>query len=365
MLDIFPLEYYFRIFINGTLIYVLLTILHTLVIDIHDKKNIAYINTAGYIILFFLIFYIGLRPVSGRYFVDMRTYATHFESYANGGEILGNKDLFFHYFMKICSGIMGVHAFFFICAVTYLYPMYRVSKVYFDKYWFYSFLMLIASYSFWTYGVNGIRNGMATSLFLLAISFKNSKIKMYIVFLLATLVHKTLYLPILAYTITLFYNNPKVYLKFWIASIPISIVFGGVLISLFTSLGFGDDRLETYLSGASGGFRYDFLLYSASAVYAGWYFIYKKQFSDKVYFHLYNTYLITNAFWVMVIRANFSNRFAYLSWFMMAVVIIYPFIKYRLEKQHIIIGRIIFLYFSFTYFMVFVYSALKSTEQIK
>lgn len=362
MSDIFPLEYYFRIFIHGTLIYLLFTILHTLVVDINDKKNIIFINTAGYIILIFLIFYIGLRPVSGRYFVDMRTYATHFEAYANGGKIIGHKDLFFHYFMKLCSGIMGVHSFFFICGFTYLFPMYRVSKVFFGKYWFYSFLMLISSFSFWTYGVNGIRNGMATSLFLLGISFKDNKIKMYVTFLFAMLVHKTLLLPIIAYSITLFYNNPKNYLKFWLASIPMSIVFGGIWISLFTSLGFGDERLGAYLSGTGGGFRYDFLLYSGSAVYTGWYFIFKKQFQDKIYFHIYNTYLITNAFWVLVIRANFSNRFAYLSWFMMAVVIIYPFIKHRLKRQHMLIGGVIFLYFSFTYFMVFVYSALKATD---
>jgi hypothetical protein len=165
MTDFLPAEYYSAIWLNGCMFFVLFTLLHTYVVNIDDRKNIAYINVAGYGILIFLIFFMGLRPVSGKYFVDMRTYSFHFIHYSNGGPVLGNKDLFFNYFMKICSSIMGVHQFFFICAFVYLFPMYRVSKVFFGKYWFYSFLMFIISMSFWTYGVNGIRNGMATSLF--------------------------------------------------------------------------------------------------------------------------------------------------------------------------------------------------------
>ncbi|GAA4114395.1 hypothetical protein GCM10022393_13780 [Aquimarina addita] len=356
MIDFIPLEYYFSIFINGTLTVLLFTMIHTIVLKIDDPRNIVYINVIGYSALIFLIFYIGLRPVSGRYFVDMRTYANHFEHYAYGGSVVTNKDVFFHYFMQLCSNFVTVNGFFFICGFVYLFPMYKVSKVFFKEYWFYSFLMLIASFSFWTYGVNGIRNGMATSLFLWAIAYHHKKVIMFSFFILAALVHKTLLLPIGGYLITLFYNKPKVFLGFWLFSIPLSIVLGGFWISLFTSLGFGDDRMDAYLSGGSGSsFRYDFLIYSASAVVTGWYFIFKKKFDDHIYNHIFNTYLITNAFWILVIRANFSNRFAYLSWFMMAVVIIYPFLKCKIKKQHILVGRALFLYFAFTYFMVFVY----------
>ncbi|MEK6153512.1 EpsG family protein [Flavobacteriaceae bacterium 3-367] len=356
MIDFVPLEYYYPIFMNGTLIIVLFTLLHTAVLKINDPRNISFINVIGFLMLVFLIFYIGLRPVSGRYFVDMRTYATHFEHYRTGGEVISKKDVFFHYFMKFSSQIMSVHSFFLICATVYLYPMYRVSKAFFHKYWFYSFLLLVVSLSFWTYGVNGIRNGMATSLFLMAISFKDRKLWTFAFFILASLFHRTLLLPIGAYLLTLFYNDPKSYLKFWLVAIPLSIVLGGFWTSLFTALGFADDRLGAYLSSQeNSGFRFDFLIYSASAVVTGWYFIYKKGFKDLTYYHLYNTYLITNAFWILVIRANFSNRFAYLSWFMMAVVIIYPFLVSSIQRQNLKIGRVIFCYAAFTYFMTYVY----------
>ena len=136
---------------------------------------------------------------------------------------------------------------------------------------------------------------------------------------------------------------------------------GSIFISLFTTLGFGDDRLASYLSGELSSdtrFRWDFLFYSAFPVFAGWYFIIKKQFNDKYYYHILNTYLICNAFWILVIRANFSNRFAYLSWFLMAFVIIYPLLKQQFFKnQQVIIAKVVTAYFLFTFLMYFIYYA--------
>ncbi|MBA4135207.1 MAG: hypothetical protein C0525_10825, partial [Flavobacterium sp.] len=101
------------------------------------------------------------------------------------------------------------------------------------------------------------------------------------------------------------------------------------------------------------GFRWDFLLYSISGVFTGLYFIFKKEFEDEFYKRLINLYLMTNAFWILVIRANFSNRFAYLSWFLLGVVIIYPFLKrVFFKEQHQIIGKIILAYFLFTYVLM-------------
>ena len=254
--------------------------------------------------------------------------------------------------------------FFLICAFCYVFPMYKISKVFFNEYWFYCFFMFIVSFSFWAYGVNGVRNGMACSLFLWGVSYHKNKVVMVIFFLLASLTHKSTVLPILAFIITYFYNDPKVYFKAWLACIPLSLVLGSAFIVIFSSIGFGDDdRLAGYLSGqseqgtfSSTGFRWDFLFYSAFAVFSGWYFIYKRNFKDKIYFQLLNTYLICNGFWILIITANFSNRFAYLSWFMMAIVVIYPLLKQKFFKnQHIMIAKVMLFYFSFTFLMYHLY----------
>ncbi|WP_247672556.1 EpsG family protein [Aquimarina sp. MMG016] len=327
-----------------------------------ETKNVVFINFSGYLLLTFLILYIGQRPISG-IFGDTVNYIVTFDHYRYGGEIPEVNDYGWHFFMKTLATLVPYHIFFTICAFIYIFPMYKISKEFFGKYWYYAFVMFVVSFSFWTYGVNGMRNGAATSLFLWGLSFHRNKIIMGLFFLWATLFHKTLFLPIFAFIITFFYNNPKVFFKGWLACIPISLVLGSVFISLFASLGFGDDRLTGYLTSqadagtfASTGFRWDFLFHSAFAVFAGWYFVFKRKFEDKFYFQLLNTYLICNGFWVLVIRANFSNRFAYLSWFMMAIVIIYPFLKQQFFKnQHFMIGKVMLIYFSFTYAMYYLY----------
>ncbi len=338
-------------------------VLHALILDINSNKNIVFINISGYFLLLFSILFIGLRPVSGKYFGDMITYARYFDYYQSGGAIAMDKDWVFHYFMMLNAQVFPKAIFFTVCAFLYIFPMYRFSKSISKKYWFYCFYLLLVSFSFWSYGTNGIRNGVATSLFLLALSYRSNILTMYIIFCLAYLTHQTMLLPIVAFSLTYFVKKPKLYIAGWLIAIPLSLALGSFWENLFASLGFADERLSGYLTGEadpnsfkSTGFRWDFLIYSASAVFTGWYFIFKKKFKDPFYLQLFHTYLMANAFWILVIRANFSNRFAYLSWFLIGIVIIYPFLKQTFFKfQHLTIGKVALAYFGFTFFMFYVY----------
>ncbi len=357
MLDFIPESIYYGIYINFFLFYVLFTLIHTNVLDIEDNKNIIFINISGYILLLFIILYIGLRPVYG-IFGDTVNYAKGFDEYYLGGKIDGGSDYGFQLFMKFISGFGKLNLFFTLCSIVYIFPLYKISKELFGNYWYYSFMFFVISFSFWTYGVNGVRNGAATSLFLWGISYRKNILVMLVFFICALSFHKTVMLPILAYSLTYYYNDPKVYFKMWFVAIPLSLVLGSVWISLFASLGF-DDRLSGYLTSQTdggGGFRWDFIFHSGFAVFAGWYFIIKKEFKDLFYYRLLNTYLICNSFWILVIKANFSNRFAYLSWFMMALIIVYPLLKKRFfEDHHFMVGKIMVAYFSFTYLMYYIY----------
>ena len=144
-------------------------------------------------------------------------------------------------------------------------------------------------------------------------------------------------------------------------AIPLSFVVGGFFETFFLNLGFGDEKLTTYLGNFNqasegvelvSGFRWDFLLYSASGAFAGWFFIVKKGFHDELYQRIFHTYIMANGIWVLIIRANYSNRFAFLSWFLLSLVVIYPLLKNKFfEKQHIAIVRILLIYFSFCYLM--------------
>ncbi|AUP77264.1 EpsG family protein [Flavivirga eckloniae] len=365
MLELIPLEYYYRVFIYSAFAIALVTLFHTFLLDINERKNIGYIRFMGYFILVSLTLYMGLRPISGKYFVDMITYARIYNNYAAGGEITIQNDLFFHQFMKICSAVIPVNGFFLLCEVIYIVPLFIASKRFFAKYWFYAFFMFVVSFSFWTYGVNGIRNGMATSLFVLALAYHDRKSVLIPVAAISCLFHQTMLLPVGAYILTLFVKNPKWYMYGWVLAIPLSLALGSFWENLFAQLGFADDRLSGYLTGdkhqdfANTSFRFDFLFYSSFAVVSGAYFVFKKKYQDPIFIQLFNIYLTANAFWILVIRANFSNRFAYLSWFLMPLVIIYPFISEKFfKRQHIVIGKVLLFYFMFTYLMFLYYNYL-------
>jgi hypothetical protein len=325
-----------------------------------SAQNLRSKNILGIVLLVGSIVYIGLRPVSGKYFTDMGTYARTFAQYQSGEPVRVDKDVYFEYFMKICSSMMDVNMFFLVCAFIFIYPMYVLSKKVFKEYWFYAFFMFVASFSFWGAAVNGIRNGMATSIFLLALAYANKRYVMAFLFYLAMSCHKSLLLPIAGYLATYLYNDPKKYFYFWLVCIPLSFAAGGAFESLFASLNiFEDDRMgyltddESFADNVGKtGFRLDFILYSASGVLAGWYFLIKRKFDDLFYQRIFNTFLLVNGFWILIIRAQFSNRFAYLSWFILGFLIIYPFLKLQFFKnQDFALKMTIFLYFAFTYFM--------------
>lgn len=360
MFDWIPLEYYTSIYYHVLLLIAMLVVLHSMVYDVRDRGSLMFFEILGGIILILTIFYMGLRPVSERYFVDMATYDTAYKALQNGGKVNIQKDYVFNYFMWLCAKVMSSQGFFLLVDVLYILPCYWFSKLYFKKYWFFSFFMFIGSFSFWAYGTNGIRNGLATSLFILGLCFFNkNKLLMYACLILSYFTHSSLVITIAALVVASFYRNPKLYLYIWLASIPLSLVAGGFWESLFSSLGF-EDRTSGYLVNneetlqqfSQTGFRWDFVLYSASGIFAGYYFIFKKNVSDKFYINLFGIYAIANAFWILVIRAAFSNRFAYLSWFLLAAIISYPMFRYKLWKdQYKVFGIIILAYYLFTYLM--------------
>ncbi len=356
--SIIPPEYYTLIFytiVLGLLIFDLISLIKKGYV-IKNSKRIDYKSV---FLLLLVVFYMGLRPISGKYFGDMATYNHYFEQYASGADITTGSDILWQIFMKFCSGIMSAKMFFLVCSMLYVYPLYKASKNWLGANNYFLFLMFIASFSFWAYGTNGIRNGIATSLFVLGISYNHRRILKFGLITLSFFIHASLIIPIAGFIFTTFYQNSKYYFFFWCICILFSLSFGEVFETLFASIGFEDPRLSYLTEGnvnnddfAYIGFRFDFLLYSASAIFAGYYFVIKKKFKDKTYIQLLNIYILSNAFWVLVIRANFSNRFAYLSWFLMAAVIFYPFFKGRFfNKQHTTLVYTIFSYFGFSYLM--------------
>ena len=360
MFDWIPLSSYTAVYYNMMLLFMLITLFNAYQNDLFSSSTLTYSKLVGNSLLIFIIFYLGTRPVSF-VFGDMGTYAQFYNKFQAGEKPLIKNDYIFNYFMIACTTIMSDRWFFFLCALIYTIPCYLFSKKYCGSYWYYVFFIFVGSYMFWPFGTNGIRNGLGTSIFILALCYYGRKWLLYLLMALAFGIHSSIVIPIVAFIVSGIYRNPRIYLFIWLGAIPLSLIGGGFWESFFGGLGFGDDtRAADYLtkgnvnndSFAYTGFRWDFLFYSSFAAFAGWYFIFKKNITDQFYIHLWGIYMIANAFWILIIRANFSNRFAYLSWFLMAPVIAYPLLRYKLfPNQYRVVGVVLTVYYLFTYFM--------------
>lgn len=314
----------------------------------------------GWGLLLLIILYMGFRPIS-YVFGDMGTYARMYDSFQTDGNVLIIKDKGFYIFTKFLAGFNSKTLYFFSITLIYVIPLFILVKKLFPNYYYFAFLVIVGSFSFWPYGTNGLRNGVATSLLMLSFAFYNKKWIMYSLFIIAYTFHSSLLLPISAFILVSLFRNYNLYLYGWFFSIILSLIFGSYFENMVTNLGvFNDDRFIIYFQEkdtyndffASDEFRWDFLIYSSIPIIISYYFIVKKGFKDKFYIHISNTYLLANSFWVLIIKASYSNRFAYLSWFLMGLVIIYPLLKkVYWRNQFAVIGLLTLFYFSFNYIM--------------
>ncbi|MDO4186082.1 MAG: EpsG family protein [Bacteroidales bacterium] len=329
------------------------------------KQNVAEFNAGwGFVLAVLITLYIGLRPVN-TIFGDTVNYASGFNSYKDiPFSWQWNREWLFQNLMHWFARFSNINMFFLFCAAVYVLPLWIAMHRIFKNYSYLPFLVIIAMFSFWTYGINGIRNGMGASLIILAITYIENLPIMAILCILAFGIHNSVALMIVAALLAWFVNNSYYYLFFWVLCVIASYFFGDIIQAYIASIGFGgDDRFTNYLTMTTEeylrgegvyvrtGWRWDFLVYSSMAVVVGWYFVFRRKFHDDYYHWLYNSFLITNAFWVLIIRAAYSNRFAQISWFIMPIVLIYPFMKKRFWLNHEkMLGYAILIFYAFAFY---------------
>ena len=330
-------------------------------------------QTLSLICTVFFIFYLGLRPVA-RDFGDMPLYAYSYEGIdmtSNYAPMGFHSEWFWHNIAVFCAHLgFNVNEYFFLVEFFYLGGMFVCSLMLMRKNLWLSMLFFFTAFSTYSYGTNGIRNGMACSIVLVAMCLliqesQFKKLLSFILMFLALGIHRSTMLPSAAAIATVYVvKDTKWAFRFWLISIALSLTLGPLVEQVFVALGF-DDRMSTYGQYdterqaevfSQTGFRWDFLLYSAAPVAMIWYVTLYRRFTDIGFTMFANSYLLCNAFWIIVIRASFSNRFAYLSWFIYPVVISYPLMRMNLWKdQDRKTAIILFLYSAFLFFMYFIY----------
>ena len=314
----------------------------------------------------FLILFMGLRPFT-REFGDTSMYAHWYNSaIVTGSLIEDDKEWIWTLIASICADFgLEVNMWFLVIEVLYISTMVACCWVLMRNNLWVAVLFCFVSFSFYSYGINGIRNGLACSIVMLAIALlcRNNYAKLVGILLMVVAygIHNSTALPSLCAISSLFLiKNPKYAISFWGVSIILSLIIGNTIGDFFASLGF-DDRTHYFEDVSesanaeqfsSTGFRFDFLLYSAMPVLMTWYVTIKRNFQDSTFNLIANTYILANAFWIMVIRATFSNRFAYLSWFLYPLVIVYPLIRFNIwDDQDKKVAMILLAYTGFTFIM--------------
>lgn len=268
----------------------------------------------------------------------------------------------------IISRFTSYKGWFVVTAVIYMGSYWLAAKRMTREYSFILFLSIVCNFQFLSYGSNTIRAGFAASLLTLAISFCNKPKVMFLLFVSAFFCHKSMAIPIGALLVAYrFLDKSKWLLFVWLLSIVISYGFGshfGAFVSGFVQ----DTRADYFIVNAAKthyrvGFRWDFLLYSSIPVILGYWYMYFQNFKSEFYHWIYNTYLIANAFWVLVIRAEYTDRFAYLSWFLFPVLLFYPLLSQQLFRETALQKRAIVVtlwgQFAFAYFMFYAYNGYK------
>ena len=334
---------------------------------IAGSGNITDNSRHAFVLAVILSLFIGARPIySG--FYDTVGYAGYYNSimgYSFEFSMDKQNILFDNILAWMASNGLSVNVWFTFCALVYFLCRYWSCKKMFPNNTWAAYLIFLAAFITFTSSVNGFKAGAASSLFCVALAYKDDKRWWMIPLFLALSYgfHHSMHVCIAAFIACYFYKNTKVYSVFWIFAFICAVAHVSYFQILFAGL--TDEKGAGYLladedTGWHTGMRYDFVLYSAMPVFCGWYIKFKKKIDITGYDFILNLYLLLNGMWMLCMYANFTNRIAALSWFMYALVLAYPFLHgdqiFSFNKNKTF-STILILHLAFTLFMSFIYYA--------
>lgn len=320
-------------------------------------------DVIGIFLIVFLVFFIGLRPLS-TLFGDTIVYVDWYWDYDGRIFQFDNEaeNKIFDNLMALWGfARLGYTSFFIFIAAIYFGASYIGIKKLFSTNALAAYLVFLAAFSTFSYGTNGIKAGAAASLFILALGYRENLKVCIPLILLSWGFHHSMIMVVAAFAVTLFVKNPKVYFSLWFFCFLMSAAHITAFAHFFS--GFTTEHGANYLlteggnEGTKGGFRIDFIIYSAAPVVVGWYAVFKKNIKlSSLYKNLLNLYLCLNSVWMLCMYAEFTNRIAYLSWFVYPIVLAYPFLQEKWGKNkyktfsYVMLGHL-----GFTWFMVALY----------
>ena len=180
---------------------------------VFDDKLVAINQILGMVVCIVIILMMGFRPVSSIY-GDTVNYAVGFQKYvankANLSLFTWNKEWLYTFITHFFAKHGGLHGYFLCFAAIYVGSLWLAMRRIFSEYNFVPLLVIMCMFTFWVYGVNGVRNGVGASLFILAIAYADNIPMMVILALMGAGMHNSVYLMIAAAALAWFVNDSRV-----------------------------------------------------------------------------------------------------------------------------------------------------------
>ena len=316
----------------------------------------------------FLVVFVGLRP-HHRIFTDMSNYILVWDrEFGAPFSFNLNTDniIFDNIFRFMASQQMGITSLFLLMSAIYFGCIFVACYKMFPKNTFFAFIVYLAAFSTLSYGTNGIKAGAAASIFLLAVAYKNNWLLSAFFALLSYGFHHSMEVPII-----IFYTGRFIKFKwslwFWLFSLLLASLHVTAAQAFFAGLGDASAVIYMLVDGGgfwvSSSFRFDFLIYSVVPIIIGCWLIRKYNVRDEDYLSLLKLYILCNSFWLLCMYADFSNRIAYLSWFLYPIVLIYPYLKLDIfNGQGKAVYKVALGHLAFSLFMFFIYYGSEYTR---
>lgn len=279
---------------------------------------------------------------------DGRTYVAPFISQLDVDYFIFNKDIEVGYQLLEYSLLTVTNNYFWLFLVTSLTIVYcylRIIKIYSVDYWL--SVLLFITLGFYTFFFNGLRQGIAIALFVLATPYLLEKkcISYLLVCLLASFFHLTVLFTIPFY----FLVNLKTKLTYKIILIFIFSLFASSF--LVSYLASANERYESYaeVSDKAGGLL-TIGFYTILGI-----FIYlvssKYKIEDKRFTKLFTFYACGMAFMlpIAMLSVNPSGPQRLLNYFTWMLILILPIVLKKINNKYIYVYTI---FFSVVYFIL-------------
>lgn len=311
----------------------------------HTKKHLK-VGTAIYVFVILLI--CSFRPIGKGGYADSQMYIDWFLHAKTHGTPIHHRDIAFDYYQLLLAYLVNVRAFFVVTTLFFISLLLAIGKK-INKDWYMLVIPLFLCVDIY-FGIMNVllRNGLAMLLFILA-TLQTKRFLQMLLFIISILFHKSMVLPVILYLIVKNFDiKIKTLLIVWFLAIPIALIFKSEWYFILESIAF-DFRFdyilklfpESYLYHQTG-FRWDFLIVSIFVILYGIYQIFITDYNNSYYNTIVKLYLSLNISWIILMYANHTFRFFALSWFLVPLILGYPYlnqinIKNNFNKYFILI----------------------------